>query len=118
MTIEKMVSGDTPRSVKGCGPCTLLMSASLEHRDALNLYHCAERQSASLDCGASGRRVGVEILLVNVVHRGEVAHVCEEYSGLHHVVEGATSRPKDRAQVLQHLACLLGHAAFNERTGV
>ena len=53
---------------------------------------------------------------VDLVHRGEVAHVREEHGRAHHVLESDAGRTQQRAEVLHHLLGLGSDVAVDERT--
>jgi hypothetical protein len=62
----------------------------------------------SLDSNAGACRLFGEILAVDGVERGEIAHIGEEAGGLHGVFKRGTGFFEDGGEVLHDLLCLLG----------
>ena len=76
----------------------------LLYSDGLDLTQNALRQSLHSYAASGG--LGSEVLCVNLVECGEIAHVSQEAGGLEHLVVAAAHSLQDRAYVLAALLSL------------
>ena len=76
------------------------------------LFHC---KSATSGIGLA------EILIVDLVHGHEKAHICQEYGALDHIVESSAYLGQNSLDVFNALGCLgldvFGHAAVSSIDG-
>src|SRR5262249_15930609 len=84
---------------------TLCVDSSLD--DEVDLNACPKGQRSDPDRRAGGKGLS-EVLGVDAIHRDEVTHAREKYTGAHDVIETLAGRLEDRRQILEH-ALGLGH---------
>src|SRR6185312_1315993 len=76
-------------------PC---VASSLD--DEVDLDAGPKRQLGGPNRGAGGKGL-TEILGVDAIHRGEVAHAREKHAGLHDIVEIPAGRLENRGEILE-----------------
>src|SRR5215470_3055704 len=84
---------------------TLRVDSSLD--DEVDLNACPKRQRSYPDRRAGGKGL-TEVLGVDAIHRDEVTHAREKYTGAHDVIETLAGRLEDCREILEDALCL-GH---------
>src|SRR5262249_32875083 len=84
---------------------TLCVDSSLD--DEIDLNACPKRQRSYPDRRAGGKGL-TEVLGVDAIHRDEVTHAREKYTGAHDVIETLAGRLEDCREIPEDALCL-GH---------